>query len=198
MREVILDIETTGLDVKKHKIIEIGAIEFVDKSPTGKKFHRYINPEIPVSKEAYRVHGISDAFLRNKPKFVEISQELLAFLLNSNVVAHNVKFDVGFINKELQEIGKTNIISNDRMICTAKIAAKKFPGTRINLNALCKRFKIDIKHRQLHGALIDAELLMRVYTLMTGHEQTSLAGNMEENQNNTNKKNNTLIKNMLK
>ena len=175
MREIILDIETTGTDYRQHKIIEIGAIEFVDKCLTGKKFHKYINPQMAVSEGAYRIHGLSNEFLKDKPTFPEIAQELLNFIQHDIIVAHYATFDVGFLNNELALMG-ARTIDLDKVVCTLKIASKCFPKSRISLNALCKRFKIDITHRVLHGALCDAELLIKVYSHMTGYVQTNLEG----------------------
>jgi DNA polymerase-3 subunit epsilon len=179
MREIILDLETTGPDYKQHKIIEIGAIEFVDKYPTGKKFHKYVNPDAPVSEGAYRVHGLSNEFLKDKPRFSEVADELLRFINDDIVVAHYAKFDVGFLNNELALMG-AKLLDVNKVVCTFRLASKCFPNSRLSLNALCKRFKVDITHRVLHGALCDAELLMKVYSHMTGYAQASLEGSVKQ------------------
>ena len=186
MREIVLDTETTGLYTESgHRIIEIGALELYNKSPTGKKFHTYINPLRSVGEPAYKIHGISTEFLQNKPKFADIVTPLLLFLDKSPLVIHNAQFDMKFLNYELSLLN-TPQIPFDRAIDTLSIARKLFPGSRVNLDALCKRFKIDISHRAFHGALKDAELLMLVYIEMVGKEQTSL--NLGDQQNLTNEK----------
>ncbi len=174
MREIILDTETTGLDPSKgHRIVEIGCIEIWNKLPTGKTFHKYINPERDIPKEAQNVHGLSSEFLSDKPKFKEISDDFLDFISNSTIVAHNANFDIKFIMAELEIIGKDNIELN-KVIDTVKVARAKFPGSSVSLDALCKRFKIDLSDRSKHGALLDASLLSSVYLELCGGRQGAL------------------------
>ena len=172
-REIILDTETTGLSPKDgHRIIEIGALEMVDKVLTGEKFHFYINPKRDIPEEAYRIHGISSQFLQDKPVFQEIADDFLKFLKDGTLVIHNAPFDIRFLNHELSLL-KYSSLELDKAIDTLIIARKTFPGTKVNLDALCKRFKIDNSSRQYHGALKDAELLSEVYIELTGGRQTS-------------------------
>lgn len=171
LREIVLDTETTGLSVKSgHRIIEIGCVELINHIPTGKVFHRYINPERHIDKGAFKVHGISEEFLKDKPLFSEIAPEFLKFISNDILVIHNAKFDVEFLNMEL---GKLNakLISSDRVLDTLPLARKEFPRSPASLNELCKRFDISLNDRTSHGALIDAQLLAKVYAQLT---QTSL------------------------
>jgi DNA polymerase III subunit epsilon len=174
-REIVLDTETTGLSSEfGHRVIEIGAVELIDKVPTGRKFHSYLNPMRSVSEGAYKVHGISEEFLLDKPQFLHIAEEFLEFIQDSSLVIHNAPFDMKFLNYELSIVGM-NSISHDRAIDTLSIARKLFPGSKVSLDALCRRFKIDLSQRVLHGALKDAELLMLVYIEMVGKEQISLS-----------------------
>lgn len=171
IREIILDTETTGLDVRNgHRIIEIGAVEVIGKVITGKKFHCYINPQRNVPSDAYNVHGISTEFLRNKPIFSKIADEFLDFVGESVLVIHNAPFDIKFLNYELSLLNKPSFnLSN--AIDTLKIARDKFPGQKVNLDALCKRYKIDSSFRVFHGALKDAELLAKVYLNLVEHSE---------------------------
>ncbi|MFK8040625.1 MAG: DNA polymerase III subunit epsilon [Rickettsiaceae bacterium] len=183
MREIILDTETTGLDPKiGHRIIEIGALEMRNKVLTGKQFHYYINPERDVPNEAYRIHGISSQFLQDKPLFSSISEEFLEFIEDSVLVIHNAAFDLKFLNSELNNIGFDPI---DSMVEDTLIMARKiFPGMRVNLDALCKKFKIDNSSRTYHGALKDAALLAEVYVELTGGRQVKFdidTGNDDRN-----------------
>lgn len=174
VREIVLDTETTGISVASgHRIIEVGAVELIDKTPTGKKFCSYVNPQRSISEGAYRVHGISTDFLHNKPLFSEIAEELETFIGDSNLVIHNAVFDINFLNNELLLAGRKQI-AFERAIDTLIIAKRLYPGVKVSLDALCKRFKIDLSHRSFHGALKDAELLALVYIEMVGREQTSL------------------------
>ena len=174
MREIILDTETTGLDPSKgHRIVEIGCIEIWNKLPTGKTFHKYVNPERDIPREAQNVHGLSSEFLSDKPKFKEISDDFLDFISDSTIVAHNANFDIKFIMAELEIIGKDNIELN-KVIDTVKVARAKFPGSSVSLDALCKRFKIDLSDRSKHGALLDASLLSSVYLELCGGRQGAL------------------------
>jgi DNA polymerase-3 subunit epsilon len=174
MREVIFDTETTGLDPKTgDRMVEIGCIEMVGRVETGRSFHAYFNPDRDMSAEAERVHGLSAAFLAAKPRFAETAEELLEFLSDSNLVAHNAGFDFGFLNSELERAGRAPI-SLDRMVDTVAIARRKHPGAKLSLDALCTRYGIDRSHRVKHGALLDAELLAQVYVELTGGRQIGL------------------------
>lgn len=172
LKEIVLDIESTGLDFKQgDKIIEIGCIELIDKIKTNNYFHTYINPKKIISQGAYKIHGISNEFLKKEPLFSDIAQKFYSFIENSRLVIHNANFDMGFINNEFQLVGMKKI-SMSNVIDTLKIARKKFPGSAVNLNALCKRFNISLDMRTKHGALIDAELLAIVYKELMSAEQT--------------------------
>lgn len=171
MREIILDTETTGLDPKDgHKIIEIGAVEMINKVVTGNKFHYYINPERDVPQDAYRIHGISSEFLKDKPLFKNIVNEFINFIHNAKLVIHNAPFDIKFLNYELRLLDLPSI-ELAGVIDTLAIARKTFPGARVNLDALCKKFKIDNTNRKLHGALKDAYLLSEIYVELSGGRQ---------------------------
>lgn len=173
-REVIFDTETTGLDPKTgDRMVEIGCIEMVGRVETGRTFHAYFNPERDMPVEAERVHGLSAAFLSTKPKFAELADELLAFLGDAPLVAHNAGFDFGFLNNELELVGRKPI-SMERMVDTVALARKKHPGSKLSLDALCTRYGIDRSHRVKHGALLDAELLAQVYVELTGGRQIGL------------------------
>jgi DNA polymerase III subunit epsilon len=174
MREVIFDTETTGLDPKTgDRMVEIGCIEMIGRVETGRSFHAYFNPERDMPIEAERVHGLSAAFLSTKPRFAETVDELLEFLGDAPLVAHNAGFDFGFLNNELEKIGRAPV-SMDRMVDTVAIARKKHPGAKNSLDALCTRYGIDRSHRVKHGALLDAELLAQVYVELTGGRQIGL------------------------
>lgn len=174
MREIIFDTETTGLDPKTgDRMVEIGCIEMIGRVETGRTFHAYFNPERDMPHEAERVHGLSAAFLATKPRFAENADELLAFLGDSALVAHNAGFDFGFLNNELERIGRTPI-AIERMVDTVAIARKRHPGAKLSLDALCTRYGIDRSHRVKHGALLDAELLAQVYVELTGGRQIGL------------------------
>ena len=162
MKEVLLDTETTGLSSVSDKIIEIACIEIDDHIPTGKNFHFFLNPEMEISQGAYDTHGISREFLVDKPKFKDVANDFLKFIENKKLVIHNAEFDMAFLNKELKEAGKS-VIKSDLIIDTLNIAREKFPGAQNSLDALCKRFKIDNSRRQKHSALLDCELLAKVY-----------------------------------
>ena len=174
MREIVLDTETTGLDVTEgHRLIEIGACEMINHVLTNKTFHVYINPEREIDIDAVNIHGISNEDLIEKPKFSEICDEFLEFIGTSPLVIHNADFDISFINNELNLSGKNFEIRNP-IIDTLKLAKKKFPGSLVNLDSLCKRFDINLNSRKFHGALIDAVLLSDVYVELIGGKQTSL------------------------
>lgn len=174
MREVIFDTETTGLDPKTgDRMVEIGCIEMIDRVETGRTFHAYFNPDRDMPVEAERVHGLSAAFLATKPRFAELADELLEFLGDAPLVAHNAGFDFGFLNNELELVGRA-AISMERMVDTVAIARRKHPGAKLSLDALCTRYGIDRSHRVKHGALLDAELLAQVYVELTGGRQIGL------------------------
>ena len=177
MREVVLDTETTGLDVHSgHKIIEIGALEIINLVPSGRTLHLYINPERNIDQGAIKIHGITQEFISNKPTFKQIAQEFLDFINNDQLVIHNASFDLAFLNSELRQSG-FQIISEDKVVDTLKIARQKFPGAQASLDALCRRFQIDNSHRKLHGAVIDADLLAAVYVELRGGLQPDLQFN---------------------
>lgn len=174
MREVIFDTETTGLDPKTgDRMVEIGCVEMVGRVETGRTYHAYYNPERDMPAAAEAVHGLSISFLETKPKFGETADELLEFLGDAPLVAHNAGFDFGFLNAELEKIGREPI-SYDRMVDTVALARKKHPGAKNSLDALCTRYGIDRSHRVKHGALLDAELLAQVYVELTGGRQIGL------------------------
>ena len=188
MNEVVLDTETTGLSVRDgHRIVEIGCIELSDLVPTVKKFHCYLNPERKVSEKALEVHGYTDDFLSNKKKFKEIADEFLDFIKDKRLIIHNAEFDISHLNNELKILGKGEI-KND-IVDTLVLARDKFPGSSISLDALCKRYRIDNTKRTLHTALIDCDLLSKVYiNLIDQKEPTfNLINNDEviENYDNT-------------
>ncbi len=171
MREIVLDTETTGLDpYDGHRIVEIGAVEIFNGLPTGKTYHQYINPERDMPAEAFVVHGLSNEFLKNKPKFSEISDSFLRFARDTQLVIHNAAFDIKFINAELTWAKKTTI-APQIAVDTLQIARKKFPGSPASLDALCRRFNIDNSARTQHGALLDAEILAEVYLELSGGRQ---------------------------
>ena len=174
MREIVLDTETTGISPRDgHRIIEIGALELMHHVPTGNKLHIYINPERDIDDGAVAVHGLTSAFLRDKPLFAEIVDEFLSFIGDAPLVIHNANFDMGFINAEFDRI-QYPLLPMNRAIDTLTMARKKFPGAQANLDALCRRFEIDNNHRNLHGALVDADLLASVYVELLGGRQPGL------------------------
>jgi len=162
MKEVLLDTETTGLSSVNDKVIEIACIEIEDHIPTGEKFHVFLNPEMEISQGAYDTHGISKEFLKDKPKFNDVAKDFIKFIDGKKLVIHNAEFDLAFLNKELKEVGEKQI-SKDNIVDTLNVAREKFPGAQNSLDALCKRFKIDNSRRQKHSALLDCELLAKVY-----------------------------------
>jgi len=170
MRQVILDVETTGLDAAAgHRIIEIGCVELLNRRPTGQKFHRYLNPEREIDAGALAVHGIELARLLQAPKFAEISAELLAFIEGAELVIHNAPFDVGFLDAELARLPQPRTVATMcRVLDTLALARSLHPGQRNSLDALCKRYSVDNSRRDLHGALLDAGILLDVYLAMTG------------------------------
>ena len=174
MREIIFDTETTGLDPKTgDRMVEIGCVEMIDRIETGRSYHAYFNPQRDMPAEAQNVHGLSAAFLSTKPLFGECVEELLEFLEDSPLVAHNAGFDFGFLNAELALL-KREPIGHDRMIDTVALARKRHPGAKLSLDALCTRYGVDRSHRVKHGALLDAELLAQVYIELTGGRQIGL------------------------
>jgi len=174
MKEIVLDTETTGLSVRDgHRIVEIGCIELDDLVPTKKIFHYYLNPERKVSEKAFEVHGYSDEFLSTKQKFSEIADDFLEFIKDKKIIIHNAEFDIGHLNNELSLIGKKKI-NNTNVIDTLELARNKFPGSGISLDALCRRFRIDNSKREKHTALIDCELLSKVYINLIDQKEPKL------------------------
>ena len=174
MREIVFDTETTGLDPRTgDRMVEIGCVEMLNLVPTGETFHAYYNPERDMPAGAEAVHGLSSAFLSDKPLFRDGAQALLDFIGDAPLVAHNAGFDFGFLNNELELIGREPV-SMDRMIDTVALAKKKHPGAKLSLDALCSRYGIDRSHRVKHGALLDAELLAQVYIELKGGRQIGL------------------------
>jgi DNA polymerase-3 subunit epsilon len=174
MREIVLDTETTGLDpFQGHRLVEIGCVELLNRIPTGQTFHRYLNPERDMPEEAFAVHGLTDGFLKDKPLFAEVADELVAFLGEAPLVIHNAGFDVGFLNAELERVGRP-LIARERMIDTLMIARRKHPGGSNRLDDLCARYAIDNSRRTKHGALLDAELLAEVYVELIDARQAQL------------------------
>jgi DNA polymerase-3 subunit epsilon len=175
MREIVLDTETTGFDpLTGHRVVEIGCIELLNHIPTGNEFHRYLNPERDMPAEAEAVHGLSSAFLSDKPLFAAVAEDLIAFIGDAPIVAHNASFDMNFINAELRRIGKIALAA-ERAIDTVTLARRKFPGAQASLDALCRRFQIDTSARGKHGALLDAQLLSKVYLELVGGREPGLA-----------------------
>ena len=173
MKEIVLDTETTGLSVKDgHRLVEIGCIELDDLVPTGKKFHCYLNPERKVSESALKVHGYTDQFLSKQKKFIEIVDDFLEFIKEKKLIIHNAEFDLSHINNELKILGKKEI--DNEIIDTLILARDKFPGSSINLDALCKRFRIDNSKRTQHTALIDCDLLTKVYINLIDQKEPKL------------------------
>ena len=192
MKEVVLDTETTGLSVKDgHRIVEIGCIELENLVPTKNQFHCYLNPERKVSEKAFKVHGYTDEFLSKQKKFSEIVDDFLNFIKNKKLVIHNAEFDLSHLNNELKILGK-NKISNDVVVDTLILARDKFPGSQISLDALCKRYRIDNSKRTHHTAIIDCELLSKVYINLSDQKEPMLnfqnqeIVNLKSNLNKTN------------
>ena len=173
MKEIILDTETTGLSVADgHRIVEIGCIELENLVPTKKTFHCYLNPQRKVSEKALEVHGYTDDFLSSQKKFYEIVNDFLAFIENKKLIIHNAEFDLSHLNNELKLIGKEKI--DNKILDTLKLAKDKFPGSQISLDALCKRYRIDNTKRTKHTALVDCELLAKVYINLTDQKEPTL------------------------
>jgi len=174
MREIVLDTETTGIDpASGHRIVEVGCIEMIGRVPSGNSFHVYLNPERPMPPEAEAIHGLSEAFLADKPKFAEIVDELVAFIADAPIVAHNATFDIAFLDWELKLCGRP-AYTVARAIDTLALARTRHPGAKHSLDALCTRYGVDRTARVKHGALLDAELLAQVYVELTGGRQIGL------------------------
>ena len=173
MKEIILDTETTGISVKDgHRIVEIGCIELDNLSPTNNKFHCYLNPERKVSEKALEIHGYTDEFLSSKKKFKEVVNDFLSFIDGKKLIIHNAEFDLGHLNHELKLVGKDKI--KNEVVDTLALARDKFPGSSISLDALCKRYKIDNSKRTQHTALVDCDLLAKVYINLTDQKEPTL------------------------
>ena len=189
MKEIVLDTETTGISIKEgHRIVEIGCIELENLIPTKKTFHCYLNPERKVSEKAFQIHGYSDEFLSKQKKFSEIVDQFLEFIKNKRLIIHNAEFDIAHLNNELNLFGK-NKISNE-VIDTLALGREKFPGSQVSLDALCKRFKIDNSKRTKHTALIDCELLSKVYINLIDQKEPTLNF---QNQNDPIGSNNSVV-----
>lgn len=174
MREIVMDTETTGLDpTQGHKVVEIGAVELFNHIPTGRTFHQYINPQRQMPQEAFDVHGLSIEFLMSYPVFKDIAEKFLNFIGSSTLIIHNASFDVKFLNFELGNVGAEKI-KNDRVLDTLKLARSKYPGSPASLDALSRRFRIDISKRSKHGALLDSQILAEVYLELIGGRQPGL------------------------
>ena len=186
MRQIVLDTETTGLETSQgHRIIEIGCVELFNRRLTGRHYHQYINPEREVDTGAFQVHGISNDMLADKPTFSQIAQEFIEFVGDADLIIHNAAFDIGFINAEFARLTPRPHYIETRcsIIDTLLLARSKHPGQKNNLDALCKRYGVDNSQRDLHGALLDAEILADVYLLMTGGQTAlSLGGNQSTNK----------------
>ena len=176
MREIVMDTETTGLSPEDgHRVVEIGCVELLNHVPTGKVYHQYINPQRDMPTEAFEVHGLSEERLSKEPVFADIADDFLAFIGDAKLVIHNASFDMRFLNAELKWSSRP-LIPNDQALDTLAIARRKFPGAQASLDALCRRFGIDNSSRQLHGALLDSEILADVYLELIGGRQPDLVG----------------------
>ena len=176
MREIILDTETTGLDpFEGHRVVEIGCVELVNRIPTGRTWHCHLNPDRAVPQKAFEVHGLSTDFLRDKPRFAELADDMLAFIEGAMVVMHNAAFDFGFLNAELERLPRT-LLSWDRIVDTLALARRRHPGAPASLDALCRRYGVDLTERETsgHGALLDCRLLASVYVELVGGNQARL------------------------
>tara|TARA_B100000989_G_scaffold46816_1_gene30332 strand:+ start:654 stop:1319 length:666 start_codon:yes stop_codon:yes gene_type:complete len=191
MKEIILDTETTGLSVKDgHRLVEIGCIELEDLTPTNNKFHCYLNPERKVSEKALEVHGYTDEFLSSKKKFKEVVQEFLDFINGKRLIIHNAEFDLSHLNNELKIIGKETL--KNEIVDTLQLARDKYPGSSLSLDALCKRYRIDNSKRIQHTALIDCDLLSKVYVNLIDQKEPTLNFNSETIDNKYQKDNKVL------
>lgn len=176
MREIVLDTETTGFEPSEgHRIVEIGCVELLNHMPTGNTYHQYINPERPMPKEAFEVHGLGDDFLRPQPLFAQIADDFLKFVKGARLVIHNAAFDMRFLNAELEWAKKPTLPGGDLVLDTLAMARRRFPGSPATLDALCRRFGIDNSNRTLHGALLDSEILAEVYLELIGGRQPDFA-----------------------
>ncbi|TEW56767.1 DNA polymerase III subunit epsilon [Psychromonas sp. RZ22] len=191
-RQVVLDTETTGMNKDGliyvgHRIIEIGCVEVINRRLTGRHYHVYIQPDMPIDPEAMAVHGITDEFLIDKPRFADIADEFIDFIKGADLVIHNAPFDVGFMDQEFRFLNKRTQTTEEMSTVTdtLEMAKKMFPGKRNNLDVLCDRYGIDNKHRVLHGALLDAEILADVYLLMSGGQKDLNLANIQAGQNTT-------------
>ena len=194
MIEIVLDTETTGLSVKDgHRIVEIGCLELENQIPTKKFFHCLLNPERKVSEDAFKIHGYSDEFLLKKKKFSEIAKDFLEFINDKKLIIHNADFDLSHLNNELAIVNE-NTIKKDRVIDTLELARKKFPGSAINLDSLCKKFRINYSKRQRHNALADCELLSKVYINLIDQKEPTLDFFMENEVETLKKKDTEFIK----
>lgn len=184
MRQIVLDTETTGFNPETgDRVIEIGAIELVDRKPTGQNLHFYINPDREIPEEALKVHGITQEFLLDKPRFYDIAEQFMTFINGAELIIHNAEFDVNFLNHELSMLWRKpygRITDYCKVVDTLILARQLHPGQRNSLDALCKRYSIKNSHRTLHGALLDAEILMQLYLTMTGGQEQLFAMNIEE------------------
>ncbi|MEQ9146197.1 MAG: DNA polymerase III subunit epsilon [Parvibaculaceae bacterium] len=175
MREIVLDTETTGISPDEgHRLVEIGCVELENHMPTGRTFHVYINPERDMPEGAFKVHGLSEEFLSDKPKFAEVADDFVAFIADAPLVIHNAAFDMGFLNAELKRSGR-QVLPPSQAVDTLAIARKKFPGAQNSLDALCRRFNVDNSNRVKHGALLDSELLAEVYLELIGGREPGLS-----------------------
>ena len=190
MKEIVLDTETTGISVKEgHRIVEIGCIELDNLIPTKNRFHCYLNPERKVSEDAFKVHGYTDEFLSNKNKFSDISEKFLTFIKDKRLIIHNADFDIAHLNNELLKLGKNKI--DNEIVDTLVLAREKFPGSQASLDALCKRYKIDNSKRVNHTALIDCELLVKVYINLIDQKEPTL-NFQDDKKNNFDRSNKSL------
>ncbi len=183
MRQVVLDTETTGLEPEQgHRVIEIGCVELINRRRTGRRFHRYLRPDRPIDRAAQHVHGITDEFLSQQPRFAEIVDELLEFISGAELVIHNAAFDIAFLDHELRRLpGPARCMADlCSVIDTLPLARQMHPGQRNSLDALCKRYDVDNSHRELHGALLDAQILLDVYLAMTGGQTALVLGEVTE------------------
>ena len=197
MREIVLDTERTGLSPEKgDRVVEIGCVELINHVPSQNTFPIYLNPERDMDEGAQKIHGLTNEFLIDKPRFEEIAEDFISYIGNSKIIAHNASFDINFLNSELARVNKDKI-PEERVVDTLKIAREKFPGARNSLDALCKRFLIDNSNRKLHGALLDSELLAEVYLELIGGKEPDLALAVE-NINVDEEENQLVIKPSLK
>ena len=190
MKEIVLDTETTGISIKEgHRIVEIGCIELEDLVPTKNKFHYYLNPERKVSEKAFQIHGYSDEFLSKQIKFIDIEGDFLKFIKDKRLIIHNAEFDISHLNNELKLLGKPEI--KNEIVDTLVLAREKYPGSQASLDALCKRFRIDNSRRKQHTALLDCELLTKVYINLIDQKEPTLNFQTQSKDKFTNSHNET-------